>query len=92
MQTFFVSVFAVSSVFTLILSAFRLYLEWKRMKDKAWETSVRLMASDPDSRVRADDFADLYTALCYLEKHPDCLSDYRTLHDAVQDARSLKTK
>lgn len=92
MQTFFVAVFAVSSVFTLILSAFRLYLEWKRMKDKAWETSVRLMASDPDAKLRADDFADLFTFLRYLEKHPDCLSEYRTLLDAVQDDRSSKTK
>ena len=60
-ELFLTAVFAVSSVGALVLSALRYRLE--RNKDNVWETAVRLMASDPDSRIRADDFADLYTAL-----------------------------
>ena len=83
MDTFLVAVFALSSVATLVMSAIRLYLEWKRSKNTAWETAVRLMASDQDFRCRSDDFADLYSALKFLEKHPDCLSEYITLSQAI---------
>lgn len=92
MNLFLAVVFTLSSVFTLILSAFRLYLEWKRMKDNAWETAVRLMVSDPDARVRANDFADLYTCLRYLEKHPDFMSEHYTLLQAVQAEQHEKRK
>lgn len=84
MELFICIVIAVSSIGALVLSALRLYLDWKRSQNTAWETAVRLMASDPDARVRANDFADLVTALRYLEKHPDCLSDHTTLLAAMQ--------
>ena len=81
MELFLTVVFAISSVGALILSFLRYRLELN--KDKVWETAVRLMASDPDSRVRADDFADLYTALRFLEKNPDCLGDASSLSEAI---------
>lgn len=85
LELFLTAVFAVSSVGALFLSALRYRLE--RNKDNAWETTVRLMASDPDSRVRSDDFADLYTALRYLEKHPDCLDDAWSLSEAMRSRK-----
>lgn len=88
MELFLVTVFAVSSIGALILSALRYRLE--RNKDNAWETVVRLMVSDPDSRVRADDFADLYTALRYLEKHPDCLDNAQSLSEAVRSRKNFQ--
>lgn len=84
MSLFLMIVVAVSSVGAFTLSAVRLYLEWRRTRDVAWETTIRLMVSDPDGRVRSNDFADLYTDLRYLRKHPDCLSSgHRTLKEAM---------
>ena len=85
MNSFAMVVISLCSFGALVISSIRLYMDWKRSKSSAWETAVRLMVSDPHSRIRSDDFAELYTALQYLEKHPDCLSEKRTMRDALLD-------
>lgn len=87
MELILAIIFAVSSFGALILSWKRYQLELKRFENNVWETTVRLMASDPDSRVRADDFADLYTALRFLEKNPDCTKDGISLRTAIHNSR-----
>lgn len=82
MDTFLLAVFTLCSIGTLAISSVRLYMDWKRSKSSAWETAVRLMASDRDFRCRYDDFAELYSALRYLEKNPD----YSSKHDYLSQA------
>lgn len=83
MNTFLLAVVAMCSVGALAISFVRLYMDWKRSKSIAWETAVRLMASDPDFRCRSDDFAELYSALLYLEDHPDYSLGYDRLSQAI---------
>lgn len=94
MELFLSAVAAVTGISAVILSVLRYRLELKRSQNTAWETAVRLMVSDPNARVRSDDFADLVTALRYLEKHPDCTTgEHRTLSAAMwADQRQCANK
>lgn len=92
MTVFLLAIFALSSVATLVISAVRLYLDWKRSKNTAWETAIRLMSSDPDFRCRCDDFAELYTALAFLEEHPDYWKTRDSLTQAIHDAKQRESR
>lgn len=74
MNTISAILIIIPSVLYLVGSILQTYVALKRLKeerkDEVWETATRLL-SNTESRVFADEFAELYRELQFVKDHPE---------------------